>query len=151
MFSQDLGFVHIPKDRTGRFEMRPLESVIYLGNLGVLLNLQASYIISVQLGPQTCLVLKHNESRLICHGEKNALGLLFSAKRCPACKVIWPDLSMFLDKNKDDVLLLRANVRKAPKLVRDFSIDGDSKMVIFRNGKKVRRRRISKGLVDFLA
>ena len=65
--------------------------------------------------------------------------------------MIWPDLSMFLDKNKDDVLLLRANVRKAPKLVRDFSIDGDSKMVIFRNGKKVRRRRISKGLVDFLA
>ena len=54
--------------------------------------------------------------------------------------MIWPDLSAFLDKHKEEVLLVRANVRKAPKLVRDFSIENDSKMVIFRNGKMVRLR-----------
>ena len=65
---------------------------------------------------------------------------MYSAKRCPPCKVIWPDLSAFLEKRQDDVLLLRANVKKAPKLVRDFSIESDSKMVIFRNGKMVREK-----------
>ena len=54
--------------------------------------------------------------------------------------MIWPDLSAFLEKRQDDVLLLRANVKKAPKLVRDFSIESDSKMVIFRNGKMVREK-----------
>ena len=62
----------------------------------------------------------------------------FYAPWCPPCKVIWPDMAAFLQSHKDDVLLLRANVKKAPKLQRDYSIEGDSnKIVIFRNGRKV--------------
>ena len=55
--------------------------------------------------------------------------------------MIWPDLSIFLERRKEEVILLRANVRKAPKLVRDFNIESDSKMVLFRNGKMVRTAR----------
>ena len=58
--------------------------------------------------------------------------------RCPPCKEIWPDLSIFLEQHHEEVILLRANVWKAPKLVRDFNIESDSKLVIFRNGKMVR-------------
>ena len=52
--------------------------------------------------------------------------------------MIWPDLSIFLEQHHEEVILLRANVRKAPKLVRDFNIESDSKLVIFRNSKMVR-------------
>ena len=47
-------------------------------------------------------------------------------------------MAAFLESHRDAVLLVRANVRKAPKLQRDYSIEGDqNKIVIFRNGKKV--------------
>ena len=114
-------------------------TLVILAALGFLILLARQRMKSIKSFPDSDRIRILNDQNFAAKTKTGTVLVDFWAAWCMPCKLMVPVLNELAEEAGDKVMVAKLNVDDSPKIAGKFGIRSIPTMIVFRNGKEIKR------------